>query len=906
MRCFACGQELPEAGKPCPYCGTARCPRCSATSAGSQYCPDCGYPISPEIHAELSHLQYLLRDLDAALAAGETAVSLAALRTRYLERFNQLYTGSTGQTPTPSTVSTPPAPSPAIWPTTGTGAITRPLAPAVPAGASSRPIAPAVAPPWVDQIVVPSTTPSTPHQAFSSRALLADQAIALLSYLGGFLLLVATLLFVLYGRTVLPEGARLGTVLAVHLFFGVAGLALRRIDRLRIVGSIYIAVYVLSLPLVGLAIYRFILRGIGFPVAGTICIVAIYAAVVYLALGARLHFSLYAVSGLAALALALIAGLSWAGMGAWWWPAGLAIAAIGYLMLPGLPHLEPITPTAVTRPLAATALAGAELWTVTSLLSDQVSTLNSLVSPPADLHLAFLITTALLTIWGLVWWGQQRQPARGTLPAFFLIQLVLALLVWTEASYLADTWVLAALAILYVVAARLAEQAGWAGKLPRFLDTAGLLLALIAALPALTGPIYNLPLVAVLSIGVALSLAITIVRPAPWLLPIAGIFAGLTLAAGAPFIVGPELLTTADTPLYLGLTVLTAAASLAVARVKGRRWSAPLYFTTLMFFATTYLFSLADGPQGTALTLLVTAGLAYLIAIGAEVWALPIAYLLALAAIPYLGLAASWPVWLDLAAVGGLAALIAMLQLLWTIPLAANQHQTGLALHRWWSVAVATTGALVTAILPGSFAPQTALALTGTILLGETAALLAINAWLVWRWGLYITGLLATLAISWTMSYLGAMNAQAYILAPGAYLVFAGVLLSNNEHLTPPARTGIGQSLGTIGALLLTLTSLVQSFGDFPWLYTGVLAVEALLLVTIGLTARQRMVTLVSVILVGVAALRGVFIVAGVIPVWATFALLSVILLIGGGLLSWLRGHRRPNGMPQKPTPVGE
>jgi|GEM_PF-6865872 predicted RNA-binding Zn-ribbon protein involved in translation (DUF1610 family) len=944
MHCFACGARLPDDGEqPCPRCGAVRCPRCHEPVAQGQYCPRCGYPVSPDIHVELSHLQYILKDLDAALAAGETTVSLTALRERYMVRFNQLYTGGADPNPRPSLPARTEATGPAGK------AITRPLAMS----------------PWIDQAVAPPGALAVPRRPFSLGGLLADQAITLISYLGGFLLLVATLLFVLYGWDVLSEGAKLGAVIAVHLFFGSAGLWLRKMPRLQVVSRVYGGVYALSLPLVGLAVYRFALRGIDFAISGALCIVAIYAAVAYLALGARLRVNLYAALGLSAVALAMVAGLAWAGLGAWWWPVGLAAAALGYLALGAFPQVVTVVPAMVARLLAVIALIGAELWAVATALAGAIRAVNTLEAQPADLNLALLAATALLIAWGLVWWGQQRRPRRLALPALFLIQLVLAALAQAQASFIAYAYALLALGICYIMAARLAEQldfflsafprwvieamerhftrsgpastqqSGPSGTfrqisgLTAFLDGAGLLLVLAAAGPALAGPIYNPPLVAILSVGVLLSLGITLVRRAPWLALVVGLFAGLDLAACAPYLVGPDLTAATIEPLYLGATLLTVACGLTAGRIRGRRWGVPLYLTGLAFLIVTYLFSLFASPASTALVLLISAGAGYVLAASTEVWALPVVYLLVLIGIPYLGAAARWPAWLDLAALGTLAAVLAGLQGVWgdlaglvSVSVAAvpaenarlrstllsaqggeDQGQrlapttigaVGAAMHRWASVGVAVIGALVAIVAPAGLTPQAPLTLAGALLLIEAAVLLALAVWQEHHTaGLYVAGLLAALAASWLARYWGLFNVQAYILVPGAYLVFAGAMLSGHSGQSSREMVWIGQGVAIVGALLLTLTTLAQSFGEMPWLYAGVLAAEASVLVVIGLSARQRLVTLVGAGLVGVTALRGLFIVAGTVPVWATFALLSLLLLASGGALSWWRGHPR-------------
>src|SRR5260370_6136603 len=103
--------------------------------------------------------------------------------------------------------------------------------------AEAPPPAPAAAP------VAPSRPP------ISLRDLFAEHSVLILASLGAFLLVVATVLFELYGTTGFGGGVRLAAVVALDLIFAAAGyIALGRPD-LRAVGQVYPALAPLLRPL---------------------------------------------------------------------------------------------------------------------------------------------------------------------------------------------------------------------------------------------------------------------------------------------------------------------------------------------------------------------------------------------------------------------------------------------------------------------------------------------------------------------------------------------------------------------------------------------------------------------------------------------------------------------------------
>src|SRR5439155_27139525 len=95
----------------------------------------------------------------------------------------------------------------------------------------------------------------------SLREFLSENSILIVSYLGAFLLIVATVLFELYGVTGMPGSVRFAAVAALDVVFAAAGWACLRSSRLRPVGHAYVALFALMLPLVGVAGYVFLALG---------------------------------------------------------------------------------------------------------------------------------------------------------------------------------------------------------------------------------------------------------------------------------------------------------------------------------------------------------------------------------------------------------------------------------------------------------------------------------------------------------------------------------------------------------------------------------------------------------------------------------------------------------------------
>ncbi len=240
------------------------CPRCGRIAApDARRCAYCGAVVDEAGAAELRQLYATLLELDALIEQGQGERTVQAVRDETHARYLVLHAAFAPPAAARSSAAAPTAPAPAS-----------PSAPdAAPGSALHGPV-----PAWLQRPAGPTPDAAGPADvaaaprpagtAFSWQAFLADQAIAIMAYLGGFLLLVATLTFEVGGWQVLGNGIKFGVVCGVYLVFGALGALLRRSPRLGTVARIYLGIFALLTPLVALAAYRFELQATGFPASG--------------------------------------------------------------------------------------------------------------------------------------------------------------------------------------------------------------------------------------------------------------------------------------------------------------------------------------------------------------------------------------------------------------------------------------------------------------------------------------------------------------------------------------------------------------------------------------------------------------------------------------------------------------
>ncbi|HXC77025.1 MAG TPA: hypothetical protein VNU19_08230, partial [Candidatus Acidoferrum sp.] len=180
----------------------------------------------------------------------------------------------------------------------------------------------------VQAAATPTSAPAAP--SISMRDLFAEHSVLILAALGAFLLVVATVLFELYGTVGLGGSVRLAAVVALDVIFAVAGYLALGQQRLRLVGQIYTAIAAALLPLVGVAAWTFLALGArGITIDQALAVTGAACAFVYGGLARRLGLRAYGlISAVAIFAAAW--GLSGAIGGDYWRPIGLALAPLAY------------------------------------------------------------------------------------------------------------------------------------------------------------------------------------------------------------------------------------------------------------------------------------------------------------------------------------------------------------------------------------------------------------------------------------------------------------------------------------------------------------------------------------------------------------------------------------------------
>lgn len=208
-----------------------------------------------------------------------------------------------------------------------------PLRPRGAAAATPSHDQPHAAPRLVGEVGVPAAAAPAPEPtapSISLRDLFAEHSVLILASLGAFLLVVATVLFELYGTVGLGGGVRLTAVVALDLIFAVAGYLALGQTRLRSVGQIYTALAAVLLPLVGVAAWTFLELGArGITVDQALAVTGAACLFVYGGLAHRLGLRAYGLMSAVAI-FAAAWGLSGAIGGEYWRPVGLALTPLAY------------------------------------------------------------------------------------------------------------------------------------------------------------------------------------------------------------------------------------------------------------------------------------------------------------------------------------------------------------------------------------------------------------------------------------------------------------------------------------------------------------------------------------------------------------------------------------------------
>ena len=856
---------------------------------------------SADVQAELQWLYRSLQDLDRRIAAGEGSTPITALREQYLATYLSKL---------------------------GAAAPSLPGAPA-PAGVAA----------------------ARPHgQPFSWSAFFAEQSIALLAYSGGFLLLVATLIFETGGWQAVGNLAKLAIITVVYLAFGGLGVALRGARRLQTVANVYLAVFALLTPLVALAYYLFALRGLGVPASGMLSLSACFAMVVYLLLALQTKLEAYGYLSALALVVAVLALGTWIGAPAEWWTVTWVVTALVLLVVRRAP-----VPIALERP----AMVIAALVSVVAILGieGQVVAFSGTVlagQPAPFSQWAFIAAAvaalALAAAWGLTL-RDKRAPMAGRVAGISLVgvadwlaaatgaQVAFAVAVFAGVTLAVLGYVLAVLAlaefgVALAVRARAPERVG----LRVALAVLGVGLGVIGGLLQHGAGDPNWPLIAAFFAAALVAAGAAVLERQRWWIVVSGLALALmyhSIAASIAHAVVPgttlldgayrDVLSKAE----LGFTLVVWLVAVGVGRLSAvRRYALPALVVALAhaIYVSTLVLTVPDARIEQTLVLgafavaaLIAARLQNLLIAGGivtglfgAVAVLPLTFgetnglvvalvglapgLLALAVRFTLG--RRWAI--SLYAVALWAALAASLRLSTGQVSTDTWVALGNPFATWFMLAVTVVG-LTVALLEGSpwvlVAPAVfaVLAAASTTLPG-TAAVLAVAVALVgvglraWRGRWWDFALLIA-------GTLGALIAITRFEAGGDLLavrIACLVAMALVGYAAVLISRDAPESTAT-GSALLFLPLLLESLNTEPtWAYTVALVVEAVVLLVIGLGVRGRVAPWAASAMLGIAALRGaVLAYQSGVPIAAIVAVLALLLL---GTATWLSLRARHRG----------
>lgn len=364
-----------------------------------------------------------------------------------------------------------------------------------------------------------------------------------------------------------------------------------------------------------------------------------------------------------------------------------------------------------------------------------------------------------------------------------------------------------------------------------------------------------------------------------------------------------------DPHVLLPLSLALAAFGIAIGRIDGWRWAWPAYASSLVAGGMTTILA-AHEPGFEAWALLALALTAYLVAvIESLVESLALALLIGVLALVAARIAFGWLLWQSALSFVALSWLYIAGQWLWAAlpwlrerpshawwdpdttsdPRWQDIRQLGRMIHHIAGLLVGSCVVVVALLLGDTLTPQAAMTQVEVVALLSLAAIGALSAWTIPLHPLwYVSGALLAIAVSWQVRWFGADNIQAFVLAPGSYLLIIGALLPADRRFRSPALAGQMASLS--GALLLLLPTLAQSFTTAfseNWIYATVLALEALAIAAVGVGTHTRVLILLGTGFFGLAAIRGALLAfSSGVPVALIIAALALLLMGGATWLS--------------------
>jgi hypothetical protein len=710
------------------------------------------------------------------------------------------------------------------------------------------------------------------------REFFADNSIVIISIAGAFLLIVATLLFEIYGTTGFGGEVRFTGVLALNLIFGAAGYLCLGRSRLRLVGQTYLAIFALMAPLTIAAAWVFLtLESRGISREFALGIGGLGCSILYAVLALRLGSRGYAALSMVALAAGWTGLLAWANAGIWM-GAWLTALAFAYITIAYPPPGSP-RQTRVFTELAEPFIHGAALLILCWTLTQAVSEWNLEFIPQSRPSFQLATTFGLLTVaYVLYAWrsGRRWMLWAAWTGASLAVLATVGPLGFGQRGYLVD---LAVLAWAYAIGARWMRNP----HLRAFVRCGA---AVQAAIPVLlsASPDGLQAIVLLTTSGIGVLFALELVEPA-WLLLAAAVFS-VDWFWLAKSLLPPPPNPTADTLIltYSPLPVLYTLAGLGLRLTRGRRWSWPLYAAGGVVALGVAIGATAQGDLTLAgRALIVYAGVAYVAAALDRWWPGLLAAMFAAAAsvLLLLGAAASATYWYPLA-MTALAAALYGAHLAWGESALARTHRFG---------AIAIVGLTAASSFavpdfwqqasPGSIAALLALIVTAALVLADGR-----------RYGRpvldYGAPAIASLGGFWIARYLGVDNTQAYVALPGIVLMALGLKAPQDQRR--PASLAVCRAAIVVGALGLMGASAFQSVTeDAAASYTTLWVVEAVVAMLVGIGARSRTLVLAGSAGLAFGALRALFLILESVQVYVVFGAIALLLLIAAGVLAATR-----------------
>jgi hypothetical protein len=721
----------------------------------------------------------------------------------------------------------------------------------------------------------PAAAPAPPGP--SLREFFADNSILILSIAGAFLLIVATLLFEIYGSTGFGGEVRFTGVLILNLIFGAAGYLCFGRPRLRLVGQTYLAIFALMAPLTVAAAWVFLAldrRGISRELA--VGIGGLGCSILYAILGLRLASRGYA-------ALSMIAlPVGWAGLmlaahaGTWTslWLTALVFAYTGVRYPPSALRGTLELFTRIAEPFIHLAALFALVWSLGQAISEFTVALDS-----SHLSLQLPATLALLTLgYGVYCWRSRR----GWMLWVVWAGASLTVLSANEPLHLGERGYVLELALL---AWTFAIGARWMpGRAVRNFVRVGAAIQAVAPIVLSAGPDWVMAVSLLATAGVGVLFAVEDREPA-WLLLAAGIFA-VDWFWLARSLLPPPAQATADTLIltYSPLPAIYGVIGLGL-RLGGRaRWSWPLYAVGGLIGLGVAANGAVQGDLTLAgRALAVYAGLAY-VASAIERWwpGLAGAMVAAGAAVLLLlGAAGAASYWYP-AAASVVAILIYAGHVAWSRP--------DLALtHRSTALAIAGLTAATSFAVPDFWARSSIGSATALASLLVTAVLVLVDGRLHRRPLFdYASAAVASLGGFWIARYLGIANIQASVILPGVVFIAAGLIAPHDRRR--PATLAICRAAVIAGAVTLMGATAFQSVTEAAAAsYTTLWVIEAVAALMIGIGARSRTLVLVGGAALGLGALRALFLILQQVQVYVVFGVIAILLLVGSGVLAATR-----------------